>query len=200
MSLIKQILTTHNLNNELEKIQTDLKTGIIDQTKAKNHILQLLDKLVLTDDETKLAIEKWNQNCQQDKTLILGNGDIQSIKEAKAKVDQYGLDGIMIGRGILTNIFLFNPNIKPSLDGNLEWANGEPVSISDKVGLLIIHLDLWDSSWGITKNYSVLKKYFRIYINGFPGAVELRTSLMTTDNVTEAKAILFQQLVFWNIS
>ena len=44
------------------------------------------------------------------RTIILANGDIETIDDAKEKIKQYGIDGVMIGRGIFKNPFLFADN------------------------------------------------------------------------------------------
>src|SRR3989344_3336791 len=41
------------------------------------------------------------------KTILLANGDIESVTEAKEIVKKFGIDGVMIGRGIFKNPFLF---------------------------------------------------------------------------------------------
>lgn len=40
-------------------------------------------------------------------TLIFGNGDVRSVTEARHKAEQYDIDGVMIGRGIFGNPWLF---------------------------------------------------------------------------------------------
>lgn len=194
MSLIQQILKNRGLDSQIAKINHDFKFKIIDQQEANSKIANLVQSLELTDDEMQKAEIEWDSRFRSNKTLIIGNGDIQSLEEAYSKAKEYELDGIMVGRGILNNIFLFNSNVKRTLDGGLIWKDGTEVTIKDRIGILIIHLDLWQKTWGDSKNYNVLKKYFKIYINGFPGAVELRTQLMATNDIEGAKEIL---MVIW---
>jgi tRNA-dihydrouridine synthase len=40
------------------------------------------------------------------------------------------------------------------------------------------------------KNFAILKKFFKIYVQGFPHASEIWERLMRTDNRQEAEAIL----------
>ncbi|MEX1027420.1 MAG: tRNA-dihydrouridine synthase family protein, partial [Candidatus Paceibacterota bacterium] len=42
-------------------------------------------------------------------TLILGNGDVTSLEDARRKVQETGVDGAMIGRGIFGNPWFFDP-------------------------------------------------------------------------------------------
>lgn len=68
-------------------------------------------------------------------TLLLGNGDIASIQEAKEKVDKYNIDGIMIGRGILHNPWLFDQKV-----------NSASKSLSERVTLLLTHARLFEKT------------------------------------------------------
>lgn len=115
------------------------------------------------------------------KTKILGNGDIKSMSEAQEKIDLYGIDGVMIGRGIFENLWFFNPQIKP-----------EDVSVEKKLKLLIKHANLFYKTWGNTKNFAILKKFFKCYINGFPNASELRMKLMEAENPAQIKKIILK--------
>lgn len=114
------------------------------------------------------------QNKTIDKTIIIGNGDVLSLESAFDKVCEFGLDGVMIARGIFHNPWLFG-----GIDASLK-------SPKERVNLLIFHLNLWQKTWQNGKNYQSLKKYFKIYIQGFAGAVELRAKLMETDKIEKA--------------
>jgi hypothetical protein len=45
-------------------------------------------------------------------TLIIGNGDVLSLDDAYKRVKETGVDGVMFGRGIFGNPWLFNRQIK----------------------------------------------------------------------------------------
>ncbi len=108
---------------------------------------------------------------------ILGNGDIQSVEEAREKCDTYGLDGAMIGRGIFDNPWIF-------MNEQRERSREE------KLGLLWKHTELFDRVWGDTKNFHILRRYYSIYTKGFPGAAALRTRLMQTSCMGDVEKIL----------
>ena len=112
-------------------------------------------------------------------TLIVGNGDVKTLVQARDLAAEYGLDGIMIGRGILDNPWLFNPKIDL-----LE------ITLRQKIETLKTHLRLFDEVWGQEKNFSLMKKYYKIYINGFAGAADIRAKLMECDTVAETLAEL----------
>lgn len=112
-------------------------------------------------------------------TIILGNGDVETLEEAEEKVKQYGIDGVMIGRGIFSNIFLF-ANKKPNIEENL--------------GMALEHATLFEELYYKNerwlKPFDYMKKFFKVYINGFDGAKELRVKLMDTKDAATVKAIL----------
>ena len=111
-------------------------------------------------------------------TPIIGNGDVISLTEADEKVKKYGVDGVMIGRGIFHNPWLF---ARKEL---------EMISLQERFDLLLSHVALFEQTWGNTKPFQVLKKYFKIYIANFPGASELRAKLMVCDTGDEVRVLI----------
>jgi tRNA-dihydrouridine synthase len=60
----------------------------------------------------------------------------------------------------------------------------------EKMHLLLDHMHLWQETWGTTKHFPTLRKFFKVYANGFPGAQELRMQLMETQNPEETEHIV----------
>ncbi len=110
-------------------------------------------------------------------TLIIGNGDVTDREEGLRRIAETGADGIMIGRGIFTNVFCFESEPR-------EHTKEESFE------LLHYHLDLWEKTWKGEANYHALKRFFKIYIKGFAGASELREQLMLSSNIDEARDII----------
>jgi tRNA-dihydrouridine synthase len=110
-------------------------------------------------------------------TLVLGNGDVMSLQDAYDKAEEYKLDGIMIGRGIFKNPWIFNPEIP---DPNPR----------DRMEVLLKHSGLFEKTWTEEKNYAIMKRFFKIYTSAFHGASELREKLMKSRNHTETKEIV----------
>lgn len=119
------------------------------------------------------------RNEMQSDALIIGNGDIKSLAEARQKVAAVGADGAMIGRGIFENPYLFSETI--SIDDKTP---------QEKMQLLLDHMQLWRETWGETKHFPTLRKFFKVYANGFPGAQELRIQLMETENPTATEQLV----------
>ncbi|HPS21600.1 MAG TPA: tRNA-dihydrouridine synthase [Candidatus Paceibacterota bacterium] len=113
-------------------------------------------------------------------TLIIGNGDVQNIKEAREKINKYKCDGIMIGRGVFGNPWFFSSN------------QNQEISLEEKLKVMLEHTEIFDKKLlqPKHKNFDVMKKHFKAYVNGFDGAKELRIKLMDTKDSKEVKKIV----------
>lgn len=121
-------------------------------------------------------------------TVLIANGDIMSKAQGQELVEKYGIDGVMIGRGVFHNPFVF--------DGITNYGS---LDKEERVKLLQRHVSMFEKVWTIdhpltekeiSKLFPPLKRFFKIYISGFEGASELREKLMTTHNVDEVREIL----------
>ena len=119
-------------------------------------------------------------------TLIFGNGDVRSVADAREKAGKYGLDGIMIGRAIYGNPWLFSEYI-PTTEEKLE--------------IMLEHVDLFTDLFrpgktndelfgGHVKSFGVMKKHFKAYVEGFDGAHDLRIKLMETESAREVHELV----------
>jgi tRNA-dihydrouridine synthase len=100
---------------------------------------------------------------------------VQGIADARNKAADTRCDGIMIGRGMFGNPWLFSehePTPRERIDGLLE------------------HLTLFEEKLGRTTHYAVMKKHYKAYINGWDNAKDLRVRLMDTNDVPAAVEIL----------
>jgi nifR3 family TIM-barrel protein len=112
-------------------------------------------------------------------TIIIGNGSVESYSQALEIYKNIAVDGLMIGRGVFANPWVFEKKLNPVKHSKDEY-----------LALLIKHMDLFEKTWGKGKNFDVLKKYFKIYVNNFYGSKTLRIKLMAAKNTEEAKSIL----------
>lgn len=111
-------------------------------------------------------------------TLITINGDIPDRQTGLELAEKYGVDGIMIGRGIFKNPFAFEKEPREHTSEEL-------------LGLLRLQLDLQDQySEMIPRSIVGLHRFFKIYVKGFSGASDLRVKLMQTNSTDEVRAIL----------
>jgi tRNA-dihydrouridine synthase len=109
-------------------------------------------------------------------TILIGNGDVLNRQHAAELITKSEIDGAMIGRGVFTNIFTFE-------EGSSDHSKDELLS------LLNYHLDTFEKDQK-NKPYETLKRFFKIYIRDFPGSHELRTNLMESRDIEEARSIL----------
>jgi tRNA-dihydrouridine synthase len=115
-------------------------------------------------------------------TLIVGNGDVESYQHGTQLAAQYGLDGIMIGRGIFQNPFVFLEN------GSEIW---EKLGMPDRIELYRKHVELFAATWlQGERNIKTLNKFCKVYINGFDGAKEMREKLMDASSTVELLELL----------
>lgn len=128
-------------------------------------------------DEIGKAVEVRNQMKKE--TIILGNGDVVNYADGVEKCKTYGTDGVMIGRGIFHDLWAFDKNGTSQMDNPQELFR-----------MMQKHLELFDQTWGDRKNFAIMKKFFKIYVQGFPHASDLRVQLMEADSPQEVKKIL----------
>jgi len=131
--------------------------------------------------------------------LIIGNGDVKDLEDAKEKILKYGCDGIMIGRGVFGNPWVFSgqsfcgqsPTFSKRSCLSPDFGEGKAFT-KEKLQILIEHTKLFDKELAIPKHksFAVMKKHFKAYVNDFPGAKELRTKLMETENSKEVEKII----------
>ncbi|UHA62484.1 tRNA-dihydrouridine synthase [Metabacillus litoralis] len=111
-------------------------------------------------------------------TLLTINGDITDYQTGLKLAQEYGIDGVMIGRGIFHNPFAFEKEPREH-------------SSEELLDLLRLHMDLHDQYSGLElRPFTALHRFFKIYVKGFRGASELRNKLMNTKSTDEVRALL----------
>jgi len=124
-------------------------------------------------------IDKAGKLCREAGIVVIGNGDVMSRAEGVEKAKQYNLDGIMVGRGVFHNPWFFNPNVDP--------IKKTP---QERIVLLKKHIENFNELWGAEKNFNVMKRFIKIYINDFEGAKDFRNELMKTNSASETLGLL----------
>lgn len=125
-------------------------------------------------ERVKRAVEIRNE--LKSKTLIFGNGDVENIEMAKKKVEETGADGVMIGRGIFGNPFLF--------------SGRQDVSAKERIEALLEHTKLYEEKLGGIKSFYLMKKHFKSYLKQVLNSKELCGNLMNTENAGEVEKLL----------
>ncbi|MCE4981455.1 MULTISPECIES: tRNA-dihydrouridine synthase [Mammaliicoccus] len=111
-------------------------------------------------------------------TLLTINGDIPDRQTGLELAEKYGIDGVMIGRGIFNNPFAFEKEPRDHTSKEL-------------LDLLRLHLTLFDKyATSETRQFKSLRRFFKIYVRSMRGASELRHQLMSTETTDEVRALL----------
>ena len=121
------------------------------------------------------------RNEMKSNALIIGNGDVRDLFEAQKRIEETGADGVMLGRAIFGNPWLFLKSQKA-------------VSVSTKLNTMVEHAKLFEKLFKGLKNFAIMKKHFKAYASGFDGAKELRIKLMETSGADEVAKITKQFL------
>lgn len=123
--------------------------------------------------QVKKAVEIRDQLSPE--TLIFGNGDATSIEDAKMKAEFSGADGVMLGRAIFGTPWLFSE---------------KKFSLHERLDIMVEHTKLFEEKLGGIKNFAIMKKHYKAYVNGFDGAGDLRGHLMIAENAGEVEKIV----------
>jgi nifR3 family TIM-barrel protein len=134
--------------------------------------------------DLSLVPAKWEtikqavQIAKGSSTLILGNGDVEDLNQAQSRVEETGCDGIMIGRGIFGNPWLFSGRKK------------DEIPLAERLDVMLEHTHLFEELFHDIKNFDLMKKHYKAYINNFPGASEMRNKLFATKTAAEVAQIV----------
>jgi nifR3 family TIM-barrel protein len=138
----------------------------------------------------KRAVEIRNESGKE--TLIFGNGDVRDLSEAQARVDETGCDGVMLGRAIFGNPWLFANLAQAKRGSQIEHPDRSvgTVGAQERLKVLVRHTKLFEELLGGFKSFAVMKKHFKSYVTGFDKAGDLREKLMQTNNAQEVETII----------
>jgi len=113
-------------------------------------------------------------------TPIVGNGDIMNRAQGLELAKKHQLDGIMIGRGIFEDPFVFAEQSP--------WAN---YTKEQKIELFRKHVELFTQTYqNKERRFETLRKFAKVYINNFDGAKEFREEIMAAETPEDLLAIL----------
>jgi len=154
------------LNQGLDMLTVHLRT-----TKEMSRVEPHYD--LLSD-----IVELRNKIAKQ--TLIIANGDIANRIYGQEIINQFNVDGVMIGRGVFQDPFAFS-----EVD---QWSQTSP---QERINLFVKHLTAY-KLWADNPNTGVkrLNKYAKIYLNGFYAAKGLRESLAKLNTIDEMIATI----------
>lgn len=117
------------------------------------------------------------RNSLAPEVRVVGNGDVESYTQGLQLIGETGADGVMVGRGVFASPWIFADSAHDRQE-------------AEKLNLLEKHIRLFDDTWKTTQNFNILKRFFKIYVNGFEGAASLRAKLMESRAAAEALNII----------
>lgn len=119
------------------------------------------------------------RQAQGSSTLLIGNGDVQNIAEARARAAVTGVDGVMLGRAIFGNPWLFHPSVRR-----------DTLPAAERLRVLVEHTQLFEVLLGGTKSMDRMKKHYKAYVSGIEGAEPLLRQLMASRSAAEVAAMV----------
>lgn len=117
---------------------------------------------------------------------IFGNGDIDSPEKALQYKNQYGVDGIMIGRAAIGYPWIFD-EIKHFLKTGLHL---EPPTLAERVNITKKHLKFSVEWKGERKGIFEMRRHYTNYFRGIPNFKPVRTQLVESTSFEELIQIL----------
>lgn len=121
---------------------------------------------------------------------VIGNGDVDSPQKAKKLIEETGCDGIMIGRGVRGNPWLFHQINHYFQTGELE---SKP-SAKEVRDFILRHIKLQMEYKGEYTGIREMRKHVAWYTAGFPGSAKLRGEINLADNIEEMEKLLMERL------
>ena len=125
--------------------------------------------------------------AKNSETLILGNGDLQSMEDVYRRVRETRVDGVLLGRSTQGNPWIFRTKdqVKQALghDGVLEFRPS-PVSLEERIRVIIEHSDYFQKNCGCS-TFVGMRKHLAWYCRGIHGASELRAQMVRASSVSE---------------
>lgn len=151
-------------------------------------------------ERVKRAVEIRNELGS--KTLIVGNGDALDLLDAMNKARETGADGVMLGRAIFGNPWLFDdltrlrshPLLIKERGGKSDGVRRIP--LEERLRVMLEHSKLFEKYLGGIKNFAIMKKHFKSYVGDIPNAKDLRMKLMDTNNADEVEKVI-EEFMRW---
>jgi len=125
--------------------------------------------------------------AENSETLILGNGDLQSMEDVYRRVRETRVDGVLLGRSTQGNPWIFRTKdqVKQALghDGGLECSPPQ-VGLEERIRVILEHSDYFQHHCG-SSTFVGMRKHLAWYCRGIHGASELRAQMVRASSVSE---------------
>ncbi len=115
---------------------------------------------------------------QAAKIPVIGNGDVQSIRDADRMKAVTGCTAVMVGRGAIGNPWLFQRRERCS------------VPLSEKIHTVRYHFQLMEDYYGQPQATLLMRKHLAKYFNEHPGIRQYRPRLVTIESKQDLNDLL----------
>jgi tRNA-dihydrouridine synthase len=138
------------------------------------------------------AISEAAARIRQNGILAIGNGDIKSLADAHQRIQDSGVNGVLIGRGALGNPWIFQEieQVRQALSTGspLEFKTSEP-SLDQKFQAMVNHAQCFEAIHG-SERFVRMRKHLGWYCSSFPHAPAMRAQMVRTNQTQDVKNIL----------
>ncbi|HIU63809.1 MAG TPA: tRNA dihydrouridine synthase DusB [Candidatus Avacidaminococcus intestinavium] len=124
------------------------------------------------------------------KIPVFGNGDIKSLADGKRMIEETNCDGLMLGRGVDGNPWLFR-DFAAYFKGE---PQPEPVALEERFAFIIRHFSLLIAHKGEVVATKEMRRHLTAYSKGLPYAAEYRGKFNAITDFEQAKKILDEYL------
>lgn len=114
---------------------------------------------------------------------VIVNGDITTLEEAKAALEQSGADGVMIGRGAYGKPWF----LRQVMDYLRDGTRLPDPSLAEQEALVLEHYDAMLAHYGTHTGSKIARKHVAWYSKGLPGSAEFRTRIMRIEDPQDAR-------------
>ncbi len=112
-------------------------------------------------------------------TLILGNGDLSSLAEAKQRIEETGVDGVLIGRASMGNPWIFK---------------GREATVQERISVALEHARYFVDHRG-ERDFQSVRKHLVGYLKGFPDAAQTRVKALNALSYRQLEDVLHPHLL-----
>jgi tRNA-dihydrouridine synthase len=138
------------------------------------------------------AIARAAKLIRETSTLVLGNGDVESLHDLVARVQETQVHGVLIGRGALGNPWIFRAK---------EWARAQvanrgqspyfpgTVPLPERFQVALEHARYFESLGGAPR-FAAMRKHLGWYCTGFFKAAEVRSQMFRATSSQDVERIL----------
>ena len=137
------------------------------------------------------AITRAAKIARETATLVLGNGDVESMADLVARVQETHVHGVLIGRGALGNPWIFRAKAWAKAQGNGAVIS-EPlygVPLQERFRVALEHARYFETFGGASR-FAAMRKHLGWYCTGFFKAAEVRSRMFRATSSRDVERIL----------